>query len=180
MAGVFQVFKDWIKFDAERDFYSKHNPSLIESAEVVYRRMKKSDIDAVHRIESAAYEFPWEPRTFRDCFKVKYICWVAEKFGHIQAYGIASAIAGEAHVLNLCVSPDAQGKGYGRTMMKKLMDISQQEGAEMMFLEVRPSNEKAINLYLSLGFNEIGQRKDYYPARNKGREDALVFACTLY
>jgi ribosomal-protein-alanine N-acetyltransferase len=44
-----------------------------------------------------------------------------------------------------------------------------------MFLEVRPSNPNAIKLYQSLGFNEIGRRKDYYPAR-KGREDALVMA----
>ena len=178
MSGVFQVLKDWIKFDAERDFYSKYNPSLVESADVVFRRMKKSDIDAVLQIENAAYEFPWERQTFSDCFRINYICWVAEKLGHIQAYGIASSGAGEAHVLNICVSPAAQGKGYGRAMMENLMRLARDKGAEMMFLEVRPSNEKAISLYLDLGFNEIGQRKAYYPA-SKGREDALVLARTL-
>jgi len=42
-------------------------------------------------------------------------------------------------------------------------------------LEVRPSNIRAINCYSSAGFNEIGCRKDYYPAPN-GKEDALLFA----
>jgi ribosomal-protein-alanine N-acetyltransferase len=49
----------------------------------------------------------------------------------------------------------------------------------MMFLEVRPSNARAIRLYDSLGFNQIGTRNGYYPARNGGREDALVLACML-
>ena len=44
-----------------------------------------------------------------------------------------------------------------------------------MLLEVRPSNTAAINCYNAAGFNEIGSRKDYYPAAN-GREDALLFA----
>jgi ribosomal-protein-alanine N-acetyltransferase len=178
MSGVFQVLKDWIQFDAERDFYSRYNPSLVESAELVFRHMKKSDINAVLQIEKAAYEFPWELQIFRDCFRVNYICRVAEKLGHIQAYGIASVGAGESHVLNLCVSPAAQRKGYGRAMMENLMQLARDKGAEMMLLEVRPSNEKAINLYLDLGFNEVGQRRNYYPA-SKGREDALVLACTL-
>jgi [ribosomal protein S18]-alanine N-acetyltransferase len=178
MSGFFQVLKDWIQYDAERDFYSKYNPSLVEASEVIFRRMKKSDIDAVLQIENAAYEFPWEPQTFRDCFRVNYICWVAEKLGHIQAYGIASVGAGESHVLNVCVSPAVQGKGYGRAMMENLMRLARDKGAEMMMLEVRPSNENALHLYLDLGFNEIGQRKGYYPA-SKGREDALVLARTL-
>jgi ribosomal-protein-alanine N-acetyltransferase len=46
-------------------------------------------------------------------------------------------------------------------------------GAERVFLEVRPSNPVAQNLYRSIGFTEIGRRPRYYPAR-EGREDAIV------
>jgi len=49
---------------------------------------------------------------------------------------------------------------------------------ETLLLEVRPSNHTAIQLYHSVGFNEIGVRKDYYPAHN-GREDALILALHL-
>jgi ribosomal-protein-alanine N-acetyltransferase len=47
------------------------------------------------------------------------------------------------------------------------------------FLEVRASNLAAYRLYERYGFNEIGRRRDYYPAPG-GREDALVMACTLF
>jgi [ribosomal protein S18]-alanine N-acetyltransferase len=47
-----------------------------------------------------------------------------------------------------------------------------------VFLEVRPSNPRAIELYRDEGFNEIGLRPNYYPAE-KGREDAIVMALEL-
>jgi ribosomal-protein-alanine N-acetyltransferase len=50
--------------------------------------------------------------------------------------------------------------------------------ADVVFLEVRPSNVVACDLYRSLGFNEIGVRRNYYPAQ-KGHEDALVMALDL-
>ncbi|MGH8513826.1 MAG: ribosomal protein S18-alanine N-acetyltransferase, partial [Gammaproteobacteria bacterium] len=51
-------------------------------------------------------------------------------------------------------------------------------GAETMFLEVRPSNRRAQQLYARAGFKEIGLRPDYYPA-HEGREDALTLALPL-
>jgi ribosomal-protein-alanine N-acetyltransferase len=39
---------------------------------------------------------------------------------------------------------------------------------------VRPSNDRAVELYRHFGFRQIGVRRGYYPAA-AGREDALVF-----
>ncbi len=64
-------------------------------------------------------------------------------------------------------------------MMKHLMQAAREHGADMMLLEVRPSNKVAVRLYHQLGFNEIGRRKDYYPAAGGQREDALVLARML-
>ncbi len=164
-------------YDAEKEFYAKFNPSLVEQAELVFRPMRKSDLRAVAAIEQSAYEFPWEPSTFKDCLGV-YYCWVGEKAGQVVAYGIVTVGAGESHVLNICISPAMQGRGYGRRMMEKLMEVAKKNRAEMMILEVRPSNTRAVELYRDLGFNEIGTRKGYYPAA-KGREDALVMAAML-
>ena len=86
---------------------------------------------------------------------------------------------GEAHILNISVAPDEQGKGVGRRMMEILIETAKGE-AETMFLEVRPSNPGAIALYQKLGFNEIGVRKGYYPAENNGREDAIMLALELF
>ena len=169
----------WIRYDAEADFYYKHFPSLVEQADLILRPMQRSDIKVLAEIESAAYEFPWELETFRSCFKIGYHCWVGERAREVVGYGISTIGAGESHVLNLCVAPNWQGRGYGRVILQKLIDEATPFRADSLFLEVRPSNPNAIKLYRSVGFNEIGMRKDYYPARNNGREDALVMARVL-
>jgi ribosomal-protein-alanine N-acetyltransferase len=96
----------------------------------------------------------------------------------IVGYGVLSAAAREAHVLNVCVAPEEQHRGHGRRIVLRLLDLARWHHAERVFLEVRPSNPRAIALYESLGFNEIGRRPNYYPAR-KGREDAVVMAMEL-
>jgi ribosomal-protein-alanine N-acetyltransferase len=178
MSALFETLRRWIVYDAEREFYAKFNPSLVEAAELEFRPMRKSDLKAISAIEDIAYEFPWEPSTFKDCLSVGYCCWVGEKLGVVVAYGIVTVGAGESHILNVCISPAMQGRGYGRRLMEKLMEVAKNHRAEMMILEVRPSNPKAIKLYQDLGFNEIGNRKAYYPAK-KGREDAIVMARML-
>jgi ribosomal-protein-alanine N-acetyltransferase len=66
----------------------------------------------------------------------------------------------------------------GRHLLRRLLDIARWNGAERVFLEVRPSNPLAKNLYESLGFKDIGKRPRYYPAKN-GREDAIVMVLEL-
>lgn len=143
------------------------------------RPMREDDLEHVARIEAAGYEFPWTLGIFRDCLRAGYGCWVLSRTGdEIVGYGILSVAAGEAHVLNVCVDPAEQGAGHGRRLMKRLVDLARWHEAHRIFLEVRPSNERAIALYHDLGFNEIGRRPNYYPAK-KGREDALVLAMEL-
>ena len=64
-------------------------------------------------------------------------------------------------------------------MLQALLRIARAGGARRVFLEVRPSNPRAIELYDRNGFNEIGRRPRYYPAANNGREDAIVMAMEL-
>jgi len=85
---------------------------------------------------------------------------------------------GEAHVLNVCIAPDRQGHGLGRALMTHLLERARALGAELVFLEVRPSNRPAIELYESMGFNAIGLRRNYYPAPF-GHEDAQIMALDL-
>lgn len=142
------------------------------------RPMTRADIPWMHAIEREAYEFPWELETFRSCYRVGYHCWILERAREVIGYGILTIGAGESHVLNLCVSKSHQGRGYGRFILTRLIDEARRARVECVFLEVRPSNPQAITLYQSMGFNEIGLRKAYYPAR-QGREDALVMALAL-
>jgi [ribosomal protein S18]-alanine N-acetyltransferase len=142
------------------------------------RPMRESDLEAVLDIERRAYEFPWTLGIFRDCLLANYPAWVLAQGERIVGYGLLSLAADEAHVLNLCTAPDAQGQGHGRRLLRALLQLARGRGARRVFLEVRPSNTSAIALYDAEGFNEIGRRPRYYPARN-GREDALVMALEL-
>ncbi len=142
------------------------------------RAMTMADIDVVAAIEAKAYEFPWSENIFRDCLRGGYSGIVFERYGAVFAYGMLSVAVGEAHILNLCVDPELQGKGYGNTMLDVLISKARELGAEQMYLEVRPSNHSAQYLYHRAGFNEVGLRKNYYRSA-KGREDAIVFAKEL-
>jgi ribosomal-protein-alanine N-acetyltransferase len=142
------------------------------------RAMREGDLERVAAIEHQAYAFPWTYGIFRDCLRAGYGCWVMEQLDEVIGYAILSVAAGEAHVLNICILPMAQGAGHGRRLMRRVIDLARWHRAERIFLEVRPSNARAIALYHDLGFNEIGRRPNYYPA-HAGREDALVMAMEL-
>jgi ribosomal-protein-alanine N-acetyltransferase len=143
------------------------------------RPMREDDLVAVHAVEERAYEFPWTLGIFRDCLRSDYPAWVLEEGGVIIGYVLMSVAAGEAHILNVCVAPEHQGRGLGRKLVRAILHVARGRGAERMFLEVRPSNVGAIALYHDEGFNEIGRRPRYYPARD-GREDAIVMAMEIF
>ncbi len=144
------------------------------------RKMTIEDLPKIMQGELASYPHPWTQKNFEDCLQnINYSCWVFEKSETFSGHLILSACVGEAHILNLCVYPKEQGKGWGRKLLAEAEWIAKQHQAETCFLEVRPSNIAGIQLYQSAGYNEIGLRKNYYPAK-KGREDAVVMAKTLF
>lgn len=147
---------------------------------LLLRPMGQQDLPQVTAIEEAVYPFPWTLGIFQDCLRVGYCCWVMELHETVLGYGVMSVVIDESHLLNLCVHPDWQGRGLGRKLIRRLLKIARQHGAETTFLEVRKSNRVALALYEGLGFVEIDQRRDYYPATGDGnREDALVMSLEL-
>jgi ribosomal-protein-alanine N-acetyltransferase len=143
------------------------------------RPLAVSDLDAIMAIEVRAYGFPWTEGIFRDCIRVGYCCWCYEVKGVIHGYGVMSVAAGESHILNLSVRPDSQRQGIGTKLMNHFLQLARRHNADTVMLEVRPSNTPAIGLYQKLGFNEIGIRRNYYPAEHGQREDALLLALSL-
>lgn len=140
-----------------------------------YRLMRLDDVKKVFAIDEIIYPFPWTEGIFTDCIKTGHLCIVNETENNIIAYGIVGMIVDEAHILNLSVDKSFQGKGYGRELLLYLLGLIKRAQAVRALLEVRESNIIAINLYKSMGFEEIGVRKGYYPAED-GREDAIVLA----
>ncbi|MBD2837884.1 ribosomal-protein-alanine N-acetyltransferase [Metapseudomonas lalkuanensis] len=144
---------------------------------VSFRPMTEADLDAVLKIEYAAFSHPWTRGIFTDSLK-SYDCWLMFEGSQQVGHGVINVIVGEAHLLNITVKPESQGRGLGLLLLERLMDRARELQAGECFLEVRASNQSAYRLYERYGFNEIGRRRDYYPAVG-GREDALVMACTL-
>jgi ribosomal-protein-alanine N-acetyltransferase len=97
----------------------------------------------------------------------------------IIGYGVMSVVIDESHILNICIHPNWQRRGLGKKLIQRLLKVARQHGAESVLLEVRASNKAAQALYHQMGFTEVGLRRNYYPAQNSTREDALLFTLEL-
>lgn len=152
--------------------------ALLKDPLLGIRPMRDEDLVAVIAIELQVYAFPWTLGIFRDCLRVGYCCWVITLSERVIGYGVTSVAVDECHLLNVCIHPDWQGQGLGQKLVRRLLNLARQHGAETAFLEVRQSNDSACALYRRLGFVEVGRRRDYYPTQG-GREDALVLSLML-
>ncbi len=141
------------------------------------RELIEADIEKIMQIERCAHSHPWRRSSFEDCLKGRQKCWLAEYKNSLVGYVVVTHAGGDAELLNLAVLPEFQRKGIGQLLLTHAMQLVQGK-ADMLFLEVRVSNRKAIALYSREGFFEIGNRKNYYPTNN-GYEDALLMAKQL-
>jgi len=152
--------------------------AALEHRRAIIRPMRDEDLEAVWDIERRAYDYPWSRGIFIDCLRVPYLCEVLEDAGRTVGYAVMSMGGDEAHLLNLCLDEPARGRGLAAQMLAHLMERALGEGVRVIYLEVRPSNTRAISLYRAAGFVRIGVRRNYYRAVG-GREDALVLARSL-
>lgn len=136
--------------------------------------MTERDLDWVVESEAELHAFPWTRGNFIDSLAAGYGAWVLHDAAQPVAYAVMLTVLDEAHLLNISVARSAQRAGVGGRLLRRLFDEARDRGASQIFLEVRPSNEPAIALYCRHGFEPIGRRKSYYPAKNGGREDAIV------
>ena len=132
----------------------------------------------VSDIERRSYEFPWSHGVFRDCLLAGYQTIVLVRGDAVAGYGVLSIAAGEAHILNICVDRAHRSHGYGEQLLDEMLYRARAAEVRQIFLEVRPSNERAIALYRKKGFHQVANRPAYYQA-HEGREDAAVLAKKL-
>ncbi len=142
------------------------------------RQMESEDLDQVMIIEKEGYEFCWTRGIFVDCMKSGYSCMVLADHDDVYGYTIVMVGLEESHILNVCIAESIRGRGWARYMIQDIIDFCTSSKCNELFLEVRPSNTIAIELYHSLGFNEIGVRPGYYKAE-EGREDAVLMVLSM-
>ena len=131
------------------------------------------DIPIISILEKEAYSFGWSSINFKDSIKAGYVCKKLINNGIIVGYFIWMTVDEECLLLNFTIAVNRQRKGLGKWMLTRLLHSLSEKNLNSIYLEVRPSNKMAINLYAKNGFEIIGRRKNYYP-NFTSREDALV------
>ncbi|MFA7399204.1 MAG: ribosomal protein S18-alanine N-acetyltransferase, partial [Sideroxydans sp.] len=91
----------------------------------------------------------------------------------MAGYAVMMLAVDEAELLDIAIDHEHQRKGIGHKLLEAMLSLARHENMRRMVLEVRASNQAAIALYRASGFEQIGLRRDYYPATN-GREDAIL------
>lgn len=142
------------------------------------RALTKNDLPRLIAIENSVQIVPWARDAFLACFEGGCHGSVAVLGDLVVGFVLTTVKVGECHILNVCVDRLYQRQGYARALMQHAEAEAKRLGAEVVHLEVRRSNARAIALYEQLGYRQIGERKDYYPSLT-GQEDALLYARLL-
>jgi ribosomal-protein-alanine N-acetyltransferase len=149
------------------------------AVEVRFEPLLAYRLDDVVRVEQRAYVHPWNRANFLDALHSGYQAEILMAEDTILGYFVAMKGVDEVHLLNITVAPEYQGQGWARVMLDALALWSRGQFAKWLWLEVRVGNARAMQVYESHGYRRVGQRKDYYPAGQGQREDAVVMGLQL-
>jgi ribosomal-protein-alanine N-acetyltransferase len=153
--------------------------ALLQTMEARFEPMTEAALDAVMVVEQAAYAHPWQRRNFEDCLASGYQAQMLLAGDTLLGYFVAMKGFEEVHLLNVAVAPDHQHQGWAQVMLDALAVWARGQGVHWLWLEARASNTRAIHVYKAQGFRHVGLRKQYYPASQGAREDALVMSLKL-
>jgi len=140
--------------------------------------MTEQDLDEVMAIELEAFSLPWSRDSYlgelRNSFANYLVCDYA---GEVAGYAGIWVVFEEAHITNVAVAKAYRSQGIGLALMAEAEKIAREKKATRILLEVRPSNEVALNMYESLDYIQTGLRKGYY---SDNGEDALIMTKYLF
>jgi len=148
-------------------------------AEVSFDAMQADQLAAVLAVERQAYAHPWSQGNFQDALQSGYQAQILRGGHTLLGYFIAMKGVDEVHLLNLTVAPEHQRQGWAHVMLDALALWSRGQGAQWLWLEVRQSNLRAIQVYERHGYRRVGERKNYYPDTPQRRENAVVMSLKL-
>ena len=141
------------------------------------RTATTQDLAALAALDES-HDFPWGKQNINNSFSLprQTLCLTDDH----RVIGFVSylLIHGQLDILHIAIARESQKCGYGYQLLNHLFTISDLAAGTEVFLEVRVSNQAAIRLYRSLGFNEIGIRKNYYCDANQS-EDAIQMVLTI-
>lgn len=154
------------------------------TAQMIYEYIKKGleketkcsfaamqHLDKIVKMENDIFPDSWSESSVEREIKNNRIIVIKDK-ENIFGYCIFMIAADEGEILRIAIDKSKRKQGFGKKLLDNTLMYLENNGCNDVFLEVRKSNEGAISLYKSAGFEEIGVRKGYY---NDNGEDALIF-----
>lgn len=139
---------------------------------VIIRAMEKSDCKAAAELEKEIFSQPWSEQGFLDAIAMDgNIFLVAEDAGEICGYIGMYVSLDEGEITNVAVAPQKRGAGVGGMLLQESIGLARKRDVEQIVLEVRVSNQPAIQLYEKYGFEHCGVRKGFY---DFPKEDAYI------
>ena len=137
---------------------------------MIIRQMTRDDLDGAHRLLCEVFGDPWTREMIEgELARRDAQILIAEDGGEVVAFLAFEKILDQAAIEELAVSRRYRRRGVARRMVEQM--IASFDDLCSVTLEVRRSNLPAVSLYTSLGFNEVGVRKNYY---SHPTEDALI------
>jgi ribosomal-protein-alanine N-acetyltransferase len=144
----------------------------MDKDEILIREMVAADVPDVVKIEKESFTDPWPESLFYDDVRSgDSYPLVIQIDNEIIGFGILWVAVDEGHITNIAVSKKYQRKSVARTLLSYILRLAAGMKLAQIVLEVRASNEPAISLYESFGFEPLAIRKRYY---QHPVEDALV------
>lgn len=141
------------------------------------RPMTAADVSKIVLMEIEVFTDPWPKAAFtEELNRPNRGVLIAESDGIITGYAAYIVSFGEAHLTNIAVSPSYRGKNIAKILLNSILGIAREAECENIFLDVRPSNMPAIELYRKFGFYELYTRPNYY---HSPAEDAMVMVKNL-
>ena len=147
------------------------------AADLRFKPLGKADLPAIIAIEKRSHITPWREAHFVSSIEGAHCVVGVFHRDCLAGYAVYSVVADEAELLLFVIDEKYQGQGVGKQFLSYLTQRLIGK-AERLFLEVRASNIPAINLYENAGFNQVGERPNYYTLP-WGRESALIFALEI-
>ena len=162
-------------------------PSADGFATTKVRLMKTSDLDQVISIALSLPEAPhWPQSAYANALNPdstpRHIALVVVPAATDPApsaalgFTVASLLPPQAELETIAVAKGSQRRGLGRQLFHALAGELQAVGAHEILLEVRASNQAALEFYRFLGFSETGLRPRYYA---DPQEDAVLMRLPL-
>lgn len=150
--------------------------ALPEGIEI--RALRREDIRSVVAIESEAFTTPWQESTFEALLEREGVelMVMADDDDGVIGYAVLWVILDQGELANLALTTSRRGAGLGSHLLRHVLARARERGVGKLFLEVRASNQRAIELYRSFGFEDVGLRRSYYESPT---EDARVMLATF-